>query len=207
MKRTKSEAALTRAAILEAAELLFYQKGMTSCSLDEIAVQAGVTRGALYWHFQGKKDLVSALFTGSYVSILREILGENNIDIRLEPLKSAEHKILMWLDALSRLPHLKRMSAISLRMDMQAHFGAPIKVVRRFESKGQKMLKFAFHRAQDLGHLGKGHSPENCFSTTRCLVRGFEYEILFGAGDDSIFEIAKLGVASLFSSYRRNLLH
>lgn len=40
----------------------FYTKGVARASLNEIAQAAGVTRGALYWHFKNKEDLFDALF-------------------------------------------------------------------------------------------------------------------------------------------------
>ncbi|HHR6664150.1 multidrug efflux system transcriptional repressor MtrR, partial [Neisseria meningitidis] len=40
----------------------FYRKGIARTSLNEIAQAAGVTRGALYWHFKNKEDLFDALF-------------------------------------------------------------------------------------------------------------------------------------------------
>lgn len=57
MRRTKEDAEKTRCAILQAAEVLFLEKGVAHTSLDSIARQAGVTRGAVYWHFQNKADL------------------------------------------------------------------------------------------------------------------------------------------------------
>ena len=57
MRRTKEEAEHTRSAILAAAELLFLKKGVSHTSLEHIARQAGVTRGAVYWHFQNKAHL------------------------------------------------------------------------------------------------------------------------------------------------------
>lgn len=57
MRRTKEDAEKTRCAILQAAEVLFLEKGVAHTSLDAIARQAGVTRGAVYWHFQNKADL------------------------------------------------------------------------------------------------------------------------------------------------------
>lgn len=57
MRRTKEDAEKTRSAILQAAEVLFLENGVSHTSLDAIARQAGVTRGAVYWHFQNKADL------------------------------------------------------------------------------------------------------------------------------------------------------
>jgi TetR/AcrR family acrAB operon transcriptional repressor len=60
-RRTKDEALATRHAILDAAELLFQQRGVSRTSLQEIAEAAQVTRGAIYWHFKDKADLFNAM--------------------------------------------------------------------------------------------------------------------------------------------------
>src|SRR3569832_624866 len=60
-RRTKEAAQEPRAHLLDAAERVFSEKGVTSTSMNEIAVAAGVTRGALYHHFKNKLDLVGAL--------------------------------------------------------------------------------------------------------------------------------------------------
>ena len=51
MRRTKAEAEETRNSILRAAERVFFEKGVSNASLDDVAKAAGVTRGAIYWHF------------------------------------------------------------------------------------------------------------------------------------------------------------
>ena len=57
MRRTKEQAEQTRSTILAAAEVLFLEKGVAHTSLEHIAKHAGVTRGAVYWHFQNKAHL------------------------------------------------------------------------------------------------------------------------------------------------------
>lgn len=56
-RRTKAEADETRSRLLDAAEQVFYEKGVARASLNEIAQQAGATRGAVYWHFKDKVDV------------------------------------------------------------------------------------------------------------------------------------------------------
>ncbi len=60
-RSTKEEALATRHRLLDAAELLFQQHGVSRTSLQHIAVQAGTTRGAIYWHFKDKADLFNAM--------------------------------------------------------------------------------------------------------------------------------------------------
>ena len=61
VRRTKDEAQETRNRILDAAEHLFGEHGVSRTSLEDIAQAAGVTRGAIYWHFKDKRDLVAAM--------------------------------------------------------------------------------------------------------------------------------------------------
>ena len=60
-RRTKAEAEETRQKILDAAERLFFVDGVSRTSLELIANAAGVTRGAIYWHFKNKVELFEAL--------------------------------------------------------------------------------------------------------------------------------------------------
>ncbi|MDO5704012.1 MAG: TetR family transcriptional regulator [Paracoccus sp. (in: a-proteobacteria)] len=61
MRRTRDDAEQTRAAILDAAAKLFCARGIDATTLEAISRAAGVTRGAFYWHFRDKTDLVQAL--------------------------------------------------------------------------------------------------------------------------------------------------
>lgn len=60
-RRTKEEAAATRDSILDAAEKLFVEQGVSRTTLQHIASEAGVTRGAIYWHFDDKSALFNAM--------------------------------------------------------------------------------------------------------------------------------------------------
>lgn len=60
-RRTKEDALATRSSLLDAAERLFQARGVSRTSLQDIAEAAGVTRGAVYWHFKDKADLVDAM--------------------------------------------------------------------------------------------------------------------------------------------------
>ncbi|PHM53840.1 hypothetical protein Xekk_02751 [Xenorhabdus sp. KK7.4] len=60
-RKTKQQANETRQHIIEAAIKVFSERGVSATSLSEIAVAAGVTRGAIYWHFKNKTDLLFAV--------------------------------------------------------------------------------------------------------------------------------------------------
>jgi TetR/AcrR family acrAB operon transcriptional repressor len=60
-RRTKSEAIATRSSLIDAAEMMFSEKGVSRASLSDIAQAAGASRGAIYWHFKDKVDLFNAM--------------------------------------------------------------------------------------------------------------------------------------------------
>lgn len=59
--RRQQYAEATRTALLRAAETLIAEQGYADVAIDEICVRAGVTKGALYHHFESKRDLFRAL--------------------------------------------------------------------------------------------------------------------------------------------------
>jgi TetR/AcrR family acrAB operon transcriptional repressor len=61
MRRTKEEAARTRGAIVEAALACFDRHGIAHTTLEQIAREANVTKGAVYWHFRGKREILHAI--------------------------------------------------------------------------------------------------------------------------------------------------
>ncbi|CAN5384657.1 TetR family transcriptional regulator [soil metagenome] len=60
-RRTKEDALATRDNILDVAEQLFVTQGVSRTTLQHIASAAGVTRGAIYWHFDDKAALFNAM--------------------------------------------------------------------------------------------------------------------------------------------------
>lgn len=80
-RRTQAERrAITRRALLDAARSLFAEKGYHEAAAEEIVRRAGLTRGALYHHFEDKKDLFRV--------VVDEMEGE--IDEEIEEAERAE---------------------------------------------------------------------------------------------------------------------
>lgn len=68
-RKTKEEAQETRNLILDAAEHVFQEHGVSHTSLSDIANRASVTRGAIYWHFQNKVDLFTQMHARVHLPI------------------------------------------------------------------------------------------------------------------------------------------
>ncbi|HVT41686.1 MAG TPA: helix-turn-helix domain-containing protein, partial [Acidimicrobiales bacterium] len=56
----------TRATLVGAARELFGAQGYAETSIDEIVARAGLTKGAVYHHFEGKEGLFTAVFEQVY---------------------------------------------------------------------------------------------------------------------------------------------
>src|SRR5512145_2660241 len=61
VRKTKEAALATREALIDAAERVFRRNGVTRTSLADVAAEAGMTRGAIYWHFRDKAELLEAM--------------------------------------------------------------------------------------------------------------------------------------------------
>ncbi len=61
VRRTKEDAQETRNRILDTAVEVFNRQGVAQTSLNDVAREAGVTRGAIYWHFANKVAMFDAM--------------------------------------------------------------------------------------------------------------------------------------------------
>ncbi|HEU0028288.1 MAG TPA: TetR family transcriptional regulator [Ktedonobacterales bacterium] len=90
-RKTAEATEETRQALLRAGLLVFSQQGYAATRLEDVAQAAGVTRGAIYWHFKSKADLYAALVDeasarleqviasargdgGSFLAIMRRVM-------------------------------------------------------------------------------------------------------------------------------------
>lgn len=65
----------TRDHLLQAAALVFAERGFHGASLDEVASAAGFTKGAVYSNFESKEDLFLALLEARYVQDMATLRG------------------------------------------------------------------------------------------------------------------------------------
>ncbi|HSS66352.1 MAG TPA: TetR family transcriptional regulator [Gammaproteobacteria bacterium] len=109
-RRTKEEAQETRTHILDKAERVFLEKGVSRTSLDDIAAAAGVTRGAIYWHFKNKADLFDALM--QRVSLPLEQIAPHSGDDCEDPLGEVRALAIQVITRLTSDPQCRRMQEI-----------------------------------------------------------------------------------------------
>jgi AcrR family transcriptional regulator len=93
-KAEQSEA--TRAALVKAALDLFAERGYAAVGTEEIVRSAGVTRGALYHHFAGKRELFQAVYEDVERALLEKIaeLADRSASDPLEVLRAGSQAFL-----------------------------------------------------------------------------------------------------------------
>ncbi|RUO63698.1 TetR family transcriptional regulator [Pseudidiomarina insulisalsae] len=106
VRRTKADALTTRNALLDAAERLFSERGVSNTSMMQVAEAAGVTRGAIYHHFENKLDLIYALMERVSLPVdkMRDQLQAQLPD---EPLRQLRERCLHVVHQVEHDPHMR----------------------------------------------------------------------------------------------------
>ena len=111
VRRTKEEAQETRSQILEAAEKAFFERGVARTTLADIATLAGVTRGAIYWHFSNKADLVQAMLDTLHEP-LEEMAKASESEDELDPLGCMRKLLVHLFHQVALDPKTRRINEI-----------------------------------------------------------------------------------------------
>lgn len=104
MRRTRLEAEQTRRQILDAAEECFREKGITRTTLQMIAARAGCTRGAIYWHFSEKHDLLREVLKRAPFVFFSEA---EVVSRSKSPVSGLRHCMLRGLKEVQKNRHLR----------------------------------------------------------------------------------------------------
>ncbi|MBL8471707.1 MAG: TetR family transcriptional regulator [Rhodocyclaceae bacterium] len=153
-RKTKAEAELTRLGIIDAARAVFYARGVSRTSLEEIARAAGVTRGAVYWHFKGKTDLFYAMREQGRqafkVAIDRE-LADLSIPDPLAAIERALHTVIELLrtDAKGR----QTLEIMVMRCEYVDEFAHVLQCLADSHEDLLQKLRGQYARAAELGQL------------------------------------------------------
>lgn len=188
-RKTKAEAAATREALLNAAEEVFFAKGVARTSLEQIARHAGLTRGAVYWHFKNKGDLFMALVEQvrmPFQSLMEEVDKTDVEQSPLETIRLACHAGLVRLEQ----PSYQRILSILLH---RCEFFSDINPLDMQEKLGNECFKemldvFMFAKQQQL--LREDLSPEVATRLMQSMLGGLFHDWL---RDPEAFSISERG--------------
>ncbi|CAD5107283.1 TetR family transcriptional regulator [Zestomonas carbonaria] len=172
MRRTKEDAEKTRHAILQAAELLFLEKGVAHTSLETIARYAGVTRGAVYWHFQNKAHLFNEMLNQVRLppELLAARLGGENACASLLALRDL---CIETLEDLARDEQKRRIFTILLhRCEFTDELREAEERHNAFIKQFIALCENIFKHAQEIDRLRPGISPALAARALHALMIG-----------------------------------
>jgi AcrR family transcriptional regulator len=123
-----------REAILKAARACFSRGGYHATTIDDIALDAGLSKGAVYWHFEGKWELFVALLDGLMHGL------EEQLVLPREHMTGRERIEYACQVILSSDPGGPGMA--ELQAEFMAHASRDTEVRRRFSGMGQRTIQF-----------------------------------------------------------------
>ena len=151
MRRTKDQAEATRCALLDAAENVFFARGVATATLEEIAREAGVTRGALYWHFKDKAALYAAML--ERVRFPLEDLVNSQATSQ-DPLAALERHVCGIMKFVGENASIRRVYAIALLRREHLSADAGLDEIEREMSLGtRRTMEAYFEQARAQGQL------------------------------------------------------
>lgn len=177
-RKTKEEALETRNAILTAAVAVFLEKGVSNASLEMIAETAGVTRGAIYWHFKNKAEIFEALQDNLHETFIASILSDLEKD-HPQPLQQLEELCTSLLIELEDNP-IKRdtLRIFWLKCDYSGDITPCFEEQNAKKCEHKELFARYFDRAIEKGYLHPGTDPSLLTLAVSTYLTGIAYEYL-----------------------------
>lgn len=202
MRRTKEDAQQTRESLLDAAEHLFAERGVSRTSLQDIAKAAGVTRGAVYWHFADKTELFNAMMARTTLPMEDTL---KSIDTEQEAKPLLELKASM-MDVMRRIAHDPRTQRVFDIATLKVEYIDELSGIRErhlnVHSSCQSHVEATFRRAQALGHIRADLNLHVLAVTYMALVNGLIHNWMLDQSRHDLVAAADAGIDVFLSGLR-----
>jgi len=181
-RRTKEEAQETRNRILDTAEEVFREQGVSSTSLADIADAAGVTRGAIYWHFRNKGDLFAAML--DRVALPMEEMIRRAADASTEdPLSSLRACCVHVLrQAVDDLRCRRVFEILARKCEYVDELHSLSQRILQCRAEGLEMMEKALRNAVRRGQLSRHVNARRAAVGLHAYVDGLIYDWLLDPG-------------------------
>jgi TetR/AcrR family acrAB operon transcriptional repressor len=204
LRRTKQESERTRQGILSAARKVFARQGVTRTTFEEIAAAAGVTRGAIYWHFADKAELFFAMREQVAVPMIDQIdlalLRAGGSD-SLAGVERFLHGILEALesDAAAR----QTFQIMGFKCEYVGELERELVLQRLRCSELVSKLTQTYGRARRAGHLRAGLRPGMAALETCSFVIGLTRLWLLDTRRSLVRRVARGLISAHVTAHRR----
>ncbi|MDX9688896.1 MAG: TetR family transcriptional regulator [Alphaproteobacteria bacterium] len=157
---------------MAAAERLFYERGVVRTSLQEVATHAGVTRGAIYWHFQDKVALLRSIADRDFVPLesLLDRLAEQEWE---DPLVPFCRECITSMNMIANNPRIRRVFTIlTQRCEYIDEMMGLMKRNLDCRNKAYERFLQIFEQAYKKGILSSAWSPQSAAIALQYMIVG-----------------------------------
>jgi TetR/AcrR family acrAB operon transcriptional repressor len=171
-RKTKEEAQETREKLLGSALEVMSERPFSKVSMSDIAERVGLSKGALYWHFKNKNDLLVHLLEYLFSGVERELYKDYDppktfLDLRhffkrkleitmnsgkIQKMNKLFHRRLEWPDGLCE---------------------RVIDTVRGMQLKENAVVTRIITRSRERGEIESEYSPEEISVLLSAMMHGF----------------------------------
>jgi len=160
VRKTKEEAGKTRKDIIESARTVFHQCGVSRSTLEKIAKEAGVTRGAIYWHFKDKAELFFAMREDVFAPMVERTDSLLFSEAYANPLDAIEASLKEFFRVLDDCSVVREVFEIMIsRCEYVDEFASVQEEVGRPAFEFLEKMERIYRRAADKGMLRDGLDP------------------------------------------------
>lgn len=172
-RKTKEDAELTRKRIICAAREVFLVRGVSRTTMEHIAAQAGVTRGAVYWHFDNKIDLFNAMREQVFLPLIDRMDDTLLIEGSEDPLAQIEDFLCGTIQVLNDSVETRQIYEIMMiKCEYVDEFATVLQQILSNCSGIAGKLQLVYERAKAQGQLHAIHDPVQLTMDTHLFFIG-----------------------------------
>ena len=202
VRKTKEDTEQTYTALLDAAERVFKDKGVAAATLNDIAGAAGMTRGAIYWHFKDKAELVHAMCERATLP-MEAVFNEVTAVAGDDPLGSIRRLTVHALTQVAQSPQQQAVFDILFHKCEKTGEMAPM-FEREQQSRNEchSEIETMFRQAVKLGQLPADTDTAMAMQALHAFMIGLMHEWLLDPGAYDLAAHAEPLVDTLLAGLR-----
>jgi TetR/AcrR family acrAB operon transcriptional repressor len=173
VRKTKEDAELTRQGIIDAARAVFLARGVSRSTLEHIAAEAEVTRGAVYWHFKNKTEIFHAIRDQVFLPLMDRMDDTLTIESKDDPLTQIENSLCETIQELStNLQMQQTYEIMMIKCEYVDEFATVLQQIMNNCSNITERIQQAYERAKAQDLLTGTHSPRALALDTHLFFSG-----------------------------------
>lgn len=186
-RKTKEEAQRTRQQIIDAARIVFHEHGVARSSLEQVATTAGLTRGAVYWHFKDKAELFLAMREDVFIPLTERLDAILFSDEYSDPLDAIEASLKAFFQVLEDCPTVRQVLEIMvLRCELVHEYAEVQAEANRPSDEFLEKVARAYKKAASKGALRPDLDCAAMAWDTWAFASGLLHELLSRGFDEKL---------------------